>query len=198
VGLSRGFDWPGRGARILTALVIGSANTLEEDLRRAGELFTPDLIIGCNHAARDHPGPVDHWVTMHPDLFRLWVPERRAAGRPDAGAYWHARHRIPWDGVESRPVESWGGSSGLLCVAVAFELGCERIVLAGVPMLPNCRHFDSDRRWDEARAYHRAWEARLPLMRARVKSMSGWTRDLLGSPEGEWFGNSTRPTAAAP
>jgi hypothetical protein len=76
-----------------TALVIGSANTLADDYAAACELFTADMLIGCNHAARDHDGPLDHWATMHPNLWKLWVPERRAAGRPEAGAYWYPRHR---------------------------------------------------------------------------------------------------------
>lgn len=197
VGVQAGDGGPGGSPAILTALVIGSANTLEEDERRARELFTPDLLIACNHAARDHDGPLDHWVTMHPDLLPMWLADRRSHGRPDPGFFWRPRHRSDPNGIECRFIENWGGSSGLLCVAVALELGCARVVLAGVPMLPNAKHYDSDKRWDEARAYHRAWEQRLPYMQGRVKSMSGWTRDLLGSPEGgDWFGDH-RPAARA-
>lgn len=136
---------------------------------------------------------------MHPDLFPLWIKERAAKGFPPAGRYWHARHRIVPNGIESTPIESWGGSSGLLCVAVAFELNVERIVLAGVPLMKTAKHYDNDRNWDEARAYQWAWERRRPQMLGRVKSMSGWTRDLLGGPEGEgWLGDSARTAAAAP
>lgn len=176
-----------RGPAILTALVIGSANTLAADTEVALQLFEPDLIIGCNHAARDWNGRLDHWATMHPDQLPRWIAERARCGQLPAGQYWHARHRIVPKEITSRAVESWGGSSGLLCVAVALELGVERTVLAGVPMLPNCKHYDSDKRWDEARAYHRAWEQHKEAMLGRVKSMSGWTRDLLGWPSEEWL-----------
>jgi hypothetical protein len=54
-------------------------------------------------------------------------------------------------------------------------------------MLPNNRHYDCDRRWDEARAYHRVWEQRRAMMMGRVRSMSGWTAELLGKPEREWL-----------
>lgn len=174
---------------IRTALIIGSADSVAADREAALELFTPDLVIGCNHAARDYPGRLDHWATMHPDLYKLWVPQRARQGFAPAGQLWHARHRVPAAGFDSRPIESWGGSSGLLCVAVAFELGVERIVLAGVPMLKTAGHYDDSKQWQEARCYWPAWERRAALMRDRVKSMSGWTRDLLGEPTRGWFGD---------
>lgn len=168
----------------LTALILGGANTLAADRARALELFEPDVVIACNHAGRDEPGRLDHWASMHPDLFPHWLAARRAAGRPEPGRFWHARHRpTP---IESSPIESWGGSSGLLCVAVAFELGAERVVLAGVPMLKTARHYDDDRHWMEARQYWPGWERHAPSMMGRVRSLSGWTLDLLGLPTREW------------
>jgi hypothetical protein len=198
VGLSFRADRPRRGRAILTALVLGSAETLGADKAAALELFEPNLIIACNHAARDEPGRVDHWVTMHPDLFVMWLAVRRQNGFPDPGQFWHARHRPVPKGIESRAIESWGGSSGMLCVAVAVELGVERVVLAGVPMLKTARHYDDRRHWEEARGYWPAWERYAPRIRGRVKSMSGWTRDLLDAPTGEWLdGDRARKTAGA-
>jgi hypothetical protein len=182
-----------------TAIVLGSAAGCWEEFDTARAMIPRQpIVIACNHAFRDAPFEVAHAVTMHPDLFKKWVPERRALGFPDAGSYWHARHRIPWEGVTSRPIESWGGSSGMLCVAVAFELGCDRIVLAGVPLLKTAQHFDDHRNWDEARQYRWAWQSRRGQLLGRVKSMSGWTRDLLGSPEEAWFADDPRTAAAAP
>lgn len=170
---------------MLTALVLGGANTLADDKRQAFEIFTPDLIVACNHAGRDEPGRVDHWATMHPDLFPHWLKQRRSAGRPEPGQLWHAKHRpTP---VRSKPIESWGGSSGLLCVTVALELGAERVVLAGVPLSKTARHYDDERHWDEARQYWPAWERYRDRMIGRVRSFSGWTLSLLGSPTREWL-----------
>lgn len=199
MGLSQGHARAPGGPAILTALVIGSASTLEDDYLAARKLFIPDLVIGCNHAARDHPSRLDHWATMHPDLYPLWLLERRRQNHPEPGQLWHARHRVVPDGLESRPIESWGGSSGLLCVAVALELGCDRVVLAGVPMLKMAGHYDDPRPWTEARTYQQMWELHKPRMLGRVKSMSGWTRDLLGEPTGDWFSDAhaTRPAVRA-
>lgn len=169
-----------------TALIFGGANTLEADKAAALALFDPDVIIGCNHGARDEPGRVDHFCTMHPELFPKWIAERAARGAPPAGKLWHAKHRQ--SPVESTPIESWGGSSGLLCVRVAFELGCTHIVLAGIPLQKIYNHYDDHRMWMEARQYWPAWERHQPEMQGRVKSMSGWTKNLLGgAPTKEWL-----------
>lgn len=169
-----------------TAIILGGASTLAEDKAAALELFTPDYVICCNHAGRDEPGRVDALATMHPELVPGWLRERRRHGRPEPGSFWHARHRIP--AVEgSRSIESWGGSSGLLCVAVAFELQCTHIVLAGVPMEKMLCHYDDKRPWMEARQYWPSWDRHLPKMLGRVKSMSGHTRDILGEPTRIWL-----------
>lgn len=172
----------------MKALVLGGAETLPRDRIDALALFAPDLIIASNHAGRDEHGRVDHWATMHPELFPMWMRARALAGLPPAGQLWHARHRQT--DLPSKPIESWGGSSGLLCVAVAFELGCSHIVLAGVPMQKMSRHYDDPRPWNEARQYWPAWERKLPQLQGRVKSLSGWTQELLGRPTGEWLDGS--------
>lgn len=168
-----------------TAIVLGGASTLHEDKAAALELFAPDLIIACNHAMRDEPGRVDHAATMHPELYPGWLAARAKAGRPAPGKLWHARHRI--SNVGSEEIESWGGSSGLLCVAVALGLGCSRVVLAGVPMEKMLRHYDDKRPWMEARQYWPSWERHMPKLLGRVRSMSGWTKDRLGFPDRAWL-----------
>lgn len=174
----------------MRALVLGSARTLEQDRTEALRLFKPDLIVACNHAARDHAGRVDHWATMHPELLPHWVEQRRAAGRPDVGCLWAPRHRMAKadvGGLAINLTDSWGGSSGLLCVTVALEHGASHVVLAGVPMRKTDCHYDDPKHWLEARQYWPAWERSLDLMGGRVRSLSGWTAELLGLPTREWL-----------
>lgn len=167
-------------------VILGGADCVWSDLDNAQALFTPDAVIACNHAARDYYGFVDHSVTMHPDIRdRLWIPARRAAGLPDAGQLWHPRHRGAWPG--STPIESKGGSSGMLCIRVALELGFDKIVLCGVPMAKLNRHYDDHRPWIEARQYHNVWLREAPALQGRVKSMSGWTREVFGAPDEGWI-----------
>jgi hypothetical protein len=169
------------------ALVLGGANCLEADKAQAINLLgdREHLVIACNHAGRDEPGRVDHWCTMHSELFPKWLEDRRAAGRPEPGQLWHAAHRRTT--VDSKPIESWGGSSGMLCARLALHLGCERIILAGVPMRKSFEHYDRPGPWHEAVQYHSAWQRRLPALRHTVRSFSGWTADLLGWPTEEWL-----------
>lgn len=171
------------------AIVLGSGAGCWDEFAAAREMLAAEpIVIACNHAFRDAPFAVAHAVSMHSDQFPRWLAARRAAGLPDPQTFWRPNHRPPPKEVPTRSVESWGGSSGLLCVAVAFELGCERIVLAGVPMHKHAQHYDIEKDWIEARQYWPAWERMEPRMRGRVRSMSGWTLQLLGPPTEEWLG----------
>jgi len=171
------------------AIILGGAGNLWDDKAAALKLFEPDLVIACNHAGRDERGRVDHWVTMHPDIRTRWIGERVEAGLPPAGQLWHPRHRGNYP--DSTQIESWAGSSGMLCIAVAYELRCSHIVLCGVPMEKQHGHYDDPRPWHECRQYHQVWERRRPRIQSRVRSMSGWTRELLGAPTKEWLNGRT-------
>lgn len=179
------------------ALILGGANCLQGDRQRALEMFEPDVIIACNHAGIEEPH-VDHMATMHPELLRHWHLKRMTKGHPPWPNVWHAKHRkLPADAPAAQPIESWGGSSGMLCVVVALAaLNCDRVVLAGVPMSKTFRHFDDDRLWLEARQYWTAWEkAAETKFNGRVRSMSGWTGQLLGWPTKDWLYGNTQGTA---
>lgn len=68
------------------------------------------------------------------------------------------------------------GSSGLYAALVALHHGWERVILCGVDLShPNYRRF------------LRPWEFYHDLLEPRVRSISGCTRDLLGSPGTEWY-----------
>lgn len=159
---------------------------MADDRARALDLFCPDTIIATNGAGKAEPGTFDHWVTMHPDLFPLWLRERRAAGRPDPANLWCRVGAPVPRGIVCRRVHSWGGSSGLLAVAVGLELGCI-VVCAGVP-LDDSPHFDDPKAkpWREGVNYRSAWGRRKDKLLPSVKSMSGWTMGLLGAPTAEW------------
>lgn len=173
----------------LSAIILGGADTLEVDRAAALELFEPDLIIACNHAGRDYEGAFDHWVSMHPELMPNWHGQRARAGLPMGARLWHPRHKP--HPLPSDPVKSWGGSSGMLCITVAEVLGVTHAVLAGVPMVKMNRHYDCEKPWHEARQYHPSWERQKDRIAPWVRSMSGWTRELLGPPTKEWFDADT-------
>ena len=73
------------------------------------------------------------------------------------------------------------GSSSLLGALAAIKLGYDRIVLCGCPLEGknnNGSPYDS---------FRVGWENKKKYLNDRVRSMSGWTRELLGAPTQEWL-----------
>lgn len=172
-------------------LIIGSARCLSVDLEAALRWFKPKVIIGINESGRDYPGHVDHWVSMHPEKMGCWIDERIRAGRPAPGTVWspNNRNHPEWTGPMIK-AESWGGSSGLFGIVVGLKgAKLTRLVLAGVPMdaLQGHYHRPKEGRWLECDAYKAMWQRHLPKFKDHVRSMSGWTRDLLGAPTESWL-----------
>ncbi len=168
------------------AIVLGGSNAVWAELEQARSLAPDAIIIGTNHAARDVDGRLDHWATMHGELLPAWMNDRAEAGRSPAGQLWTANHRLcSTPGV--RRIASVGGSSGLLAVRVALTIGSARIMLCGVPMCQNGRHYDRTAKWQEARQYLSAWEAQLPRLTGKVRSFSGETARMLGVPDRAWL-----------
>lgn len=167
---------------------LGGANCLHDDLTRAKAIVEPDTIIATNHAGKDYGGIVDHWCSMHPEKMNGWVNERTKKGLPPAKMLWRPRHKQP-HGLEMQAAPSWGGSSGLLAVTVGL-LYCEatHIIVCGMPYEPENAHYDDVRTpWSEASRYRASWNRYFNQMRDRVRSMSGWTRQLLGEPDERWL-----------
>jgi hypothetical protein len=145
----------------LSALSSAGPTRSPTPIARALELFSPDLIIACNHAARDEPGRVDHWVYDAPRSvppLAAAPPRRRQAGAwAGSGTRATGPARSP-----AAPIENWGGSSGLLCVAVALSWGL------GGSSWPACRcsrplgTMTTIKHWLEARQYWPAWERIAP------------------------------------
>ena len=174
-----------------TALVLGDAKCVWEDAERALEMFEPDAIAATNNMGIKWPGRVDYWCTLHVPKCKDWVgisaaiKQRVSAGlnRPQV---WSHRAN-PGAGVDRFTGADWAGSTGALCVKVLRGEGFDRIVLAGVPMNREGGHFYDDAPWKSAHAYQNGWRRRLPEIASFVRSMSGWTQELLGAPTPEWL-----------
>ena len=177
-----------------TALILGGAACVHEDIKAALALFRPHLIVAVNDIGMTYPD-IDHWVSYHPHKFAQWEKRRHRAGLTPPEAFWtHSLKTVPKEHrlinirVLSQP--HWGGSSGLLAVQVVLQdLMIEHSVLAGIPMTET-RHFDPVRYkpWPEALYYRAKWEDNLVLLKKHVRSMSGWTREILGAPDPAWLG----------
>lgn len=171
------------------ALILGSADCVWADRDRALSMFKPDYVFCTNDLGVDYPEEFDHWCTMHPDKLVGWVRARRKAGRPDAKQLWIPQHRNPPKEIAGlvRVSPSRGGSSGMLCCMVVLKILNCRAVLAGVPMTADRAHYNSPKPWNDAIHYHGSWRQSLPELAGRIKSMSGWTKELLGEPTPSWL-----------
>lgn len=162
-----------------TALVLGGADCLWRDLDALGR-WTPDIVVATNDAIAAYPGRIDQAATLHPEKLTHWRMERwKNRGNGDYQTW--SRSDTP-EGVD-RTLSGWSsGSSGMLAVGVAFEVGAESVVLAGVPIQAEAAHFFDPSPWEGVQHHREAWEKRADELRGRVWSLSGWTRTLLGAP----------------
>jgi hypothetical protein len=174
------------------ALIFGRAQGTWEEFEQAKTLCDFDTIIGVGKAGCDYSGELHHWVSFHTDLMPHWIDVRERNGYPPAGQFWScnykgrsARYKSP---VPVTLVEVGGGSSGFVAVMVALEgLSINKVVLAGIPMTNAAGHYDETGDWNEAHKYQREWKEKVKVLEGRVKSMSGWTQELLGAPTLEWL-----------
>ena len=184
------------------AIVVGSASCLFRDLKAIEKLVERDTfaeIIGVNRAAM--VVPVHRWASLHPELFFRdrggagWLEERREFF-PEATPVLYGPSSKPRADVV--PIETAGrGSSGYFGVELALELGAERILLVGIPMTPTPHVLESEP-WDAANAHFKVWQEPETLERFRnVRSVSGRTAELLGTPSREWWRGLTNGDARA-
>jgi hypothetical protein len=169
----------------MIAAVLGGASGVWAELAELKAMRTPDIVIACNEAGAAYPGQLDGWVSLHFEKLAKWM-ERRP--RNDYRAFSIAGHWDLGDRVEVIP-SRWAGSSGLYAAQIALEaFDASGVVLCGVPLEDAKGHyFDPGTAWTDAELYRAGFRAALPVIRDKVRSMSGYTRELLGGPTPEWL-----------
>lgn len=178
---------------MLTALVLGGAACLWEDIAAAEEIGRFRHVVACNDAGAAWSGRLDIWATLHPDLMAGWAARREARGYPPAERY--AYHRKAWPGeIPAEIVSDYhflrtdqSPSSGIFAAKVAIEQGFERVVLCGIPLTAGAAHFFDAGVWDAAQTFRNGFRQMAPHLLGRVRSMSGHTRDVLGAPTAGWL-----------
>lgn len=137
----------------------------------------------CNDMLSCFPHVVQHAVTLHPDKWQYWRTLRERSGLPAVIRKWS--HRPYLDFTDH--TKDWQGSSGLLCVKIARELGYTHIILVGIPMTIEGEHFARGQRWNAAPGFRKGWARVQGALRPFVRSMSGWTMEHFGLPDAEWL-----------
>jgi len=186
---------PKRKAASSLAIVCGNAWTLDDDYALALRRFPDATVIAVNGAAwrvRAH-----HLFSLHPKDFVLrgWIQKQESRYGPGfkvhssavkdaADQEWRARENDYvdrwWKRVATNGTSVWGAAR------MARDMGRRRILLCGAPMQPGpyahggkAPAFLDDKVLDQ---YRRAIAADRK-MHEITRSMSGWTREMLGGPE---------------
>jgi hypothetical protein len=168
----------------LIALALGGARCVWADLAAAQALLgTAEYrVVVANMAGITHTGRMDAWATVHPEAFDGWRAQRAAAGlSTDYVAF-----------TPPNPPEAWAATSGLYAAQVAVtRLGCTGVVLCGMPMTDEGGSIYQPGPWNAHDRYRsgarKAHHAAAPI----IRSMSGWTCDLFGTPSGEWIARNS-------
>lgn len=192
----------GLRGRDVHALILGGADCRMSDVEALEAMMGrpwDGVVIAVNDAGMDWPRTLDHWVSLHAHQFvsRVrhtgngdWVARRRLNGYAPARHLWGHTRGLP-EPIGQAPNRWPGGSSGLYAVEFAArERGHSHIVLCGVPM-DATRNSYHGADWQAYRRHREPWKKHAHLFRDRVRSMSGWTADLLGLPDPAWLGCDT-------
>lgn len=165
------------------AVVLGGAAGAFDELSRASQIQPVRYLVAVNDAASHYPGKLDAFVTLHHEKLPGWLGARRTAGLPEpAAVIAHTAHRMVTEVVDYQfPGQTGSGSSGLFATKIALERTALPVVLCGVPMDAERAHFFCAAPWDQVTQFRAAWEwAAKDGRLTRVRSMSGWTAELLG------------------
>lgn len=172
----------------MIALILGGARSVWDDARAALALIGdgPVMIVATNHAGTRYPGNLDAWVSLHPDFFANALPRRLNAEFNKPLLYAPAKHP---DTPGIKPVAPrWDGSSALYGAQIALkQLKARKIILCGAPLDSEAGHIVIPGQWCPPDRYRAGVTEALPEIEGKVRSMGGWTADVLGQPDRDWI-----------
>lgn len=154
----------------MRVLIIGSGPNVKAELATVDRADF-DVVIGVNQAAIDF-GPVDYHCSLHPHEYA-----------PKRACQWLVSHRMV-PGVKEVFTPAWrtggsSGSSGLYAVKYALEKLCaDEVVLAGIG-IDEKPHYYSTIDWPQAGYFQRTWLEVQDQLKGKVRSLGGWTAELL-------------------
>jgi hypothetical protein len=170
-------------------IITGSAPCVVEDIEAALLLFRSVPLCLCAFDPMLHPDfmsiglssvdkhlhHIKYMATYHPVQIPEIKKRREAAGgNTDYLVISHEQN----PGVDIlEPFIPPTGSSSHLGALAAIRIGYKKIILCGCPL--------TDTKY---KVFQEGWSAKIKQVRVYVRSMSGWTKELLGAPTGEWLG----------
>ncbi len=185
----------GAGSQSGPVLLIGSAACVWEDAAQWRNQGWP--VAAVNRIGIDWPGELAHWCSWHHELLPLWAMVRSPYmdnGRLCRGpmqTQFHSTRPVPGGNSTAWSFRLKRGNSTMFALMVLLALGYEKVIMAGCPHDASGYYFRAP--WVPrvdygVQAGRETWcEAAATFFQDRVRSMSGWTRELLGEPDTEWL-----------
>jgi hypothetical protein len=170
------------------AIIVGGARSVWEEVGATAALLaeagTEARWFVINDMIPMFPGSCTA-VSLHVERIKGWLERRAKAGWPKPDEVWaHAKHA-----EATHFTEDWRGSSGLFAIAVARQLGYDRIVLCGIPMRPDAGHIVRGAAlWNAAEQFMGGWKMHEKEIAPHVRSWSGVTAEMFGKPDQAFVG----------
>lgn len=167
-------------------LIIGAAPGVGDDIVRAfdmgvGRGQVDYMLIGYD-AVENVSDKCLYFATYHPNEIQMSKDRRhRYGGNTDFMVISHQQHEGEVNMIV--PIVGPSGSSAMLGCLAGLQLGYDKIVLCGCPLNGNNGkgfNYETFRQGFE-------YEGNRKQIMGKVKSMSGWTAEYLGSPTEEWL-----------
>lgn len=166
-------------------ILCGSSQTVWTDLAQAELLAPKHEKIGINFFPVHYRDNVTHWVTVHSDKMRYWLPLRQYYNNSKAWTHSYmddASIDIVWD------IRYDSGTSSLYALQIALKMGYQKILLCGITLDEQpCFYDPPTHTYKHAQRERTAWKQLPDDMKSKVRSFSGFTKDLLGTPTQEWL-----------
>ena len=181
-------------------MIQGDGRTLPADYARFKEFGVDSDVYCIGRSIRFCPEAVDHWgnvdgaeaIWWATNLVNKWRIKPQTHTLFEMRGFTHCWNIEQGDyGMED---VMWHGSTALFAAMTCVAMGYERIVLCGCPMDGNGHWYEPEDmlgpRWT-GESYQAWLDFKDAPESEKVRSMSGYTKTMLGEPTIEWL--SSRP-----
>lgn len=162
-------------------IVTGSHPDVLVDIAAVPRVRSFDFMAIGLDAVDTYAWPIRYMATYHPaEIPEIRRRREQAGGNTDYTVIsheWQPGVQV----VEPLLPGERSGSSALLGTQAALKLGYDRVILCGCPLT------GKNDKGGAYETFREGWKQKQALLAGRVRSMSGWTRELLGSPTEEWL-----------
>lgn len=177
--------------RASIGIVLGGAESVWAELELAQELCRENGVkpkyLCCNDMI-EHFSKDCVVTTLHADKLPTWLANRAIKGMSPPEAVWVCtkEYKAKRGGTifATNFMDDLGGSVGLFACRVAITYYGLRVILCGVPLTEEGRHFVRGTPWKDVSTFERRWHPHIQgLLKGKVRSYSGKTKEWFGAPD---------------